>query len=179
MPPAGMPPAAGAPFGAPLGMADGAPGPRASWGERAIAYLIDVGVAIALYIVLTIISVVFGAVSDALGALVSLVAFLVYIGYFLYLGYLNGVKGQSPGKALTGLKVVSAENGQVIGAGMGIVRYVVFWAIGAFTCGIGGLINVLFPLWDDKQQTIHDKAVKTVVLKDQAKLPFGPDLFKP
>jgi uncharacterized RDD family membrane protein YckC len=28
-----------------------------------------------------------------------------------------------------------------------------------------GLIDVLFPLWDPKRQTLHDKAVGSVVVK--------------
>jgi uncharacterized RDD family membrane protein YckC len=38
------------------------------------------------------------------------------------------------------------------------------WALGSFTCGIGLLIDLLFPLWDPKRQTLHDKAANSVVI---------------
>ncbi|MBO9706549.1 MAG: RDD family protein [Arthrobacter sp.] len=169
----GAPPAYGAPaYGAAVG-SDGAPGPRASWGERVVAWLIDYGILIALYIVVFIVAAIFGAISDALGAIVFLVGYLAIIGYWFYVGYMNGLGG-SVGKRLTGLKVVSIETGQTIGGGMGIVRMFA-QIVNSIICYIGWF----FPIWDAHQQTVGDKIMKTVVLKDQPKMAFGPDIFKP
>jgi len=139
-----------------------------------VAYLIDVACIIAIAIVGFIITMILSAISDSLAILVGLLFYLVYALLGFYIGYLNGAKGQSPGKALTGLKVISEETGQVIGGGMGIVRQ-----IAHFVDGIICYIGFLFPLWDPKKQTIADKLIKTVVISGQPKQPFGPDLFKP
>ena len=138
-----------------------------------VAYLIDYGIGIAFYIMLAIVAAIFSAVSDALGAIVFLVGYLALIGYYFYIGYMNGLGG-SVGKRLTGLKVVSIETGQPIGGGMGIVRMFA-QIVNSIVCYIGWFM----PLWDNHQQTIGDKIMKTVVLTDQPKMAFGPDIFKP
>ena len=98
--------------------------------------------------------------------------YLAMIGYGFYIAYLNGAKGQSPGKALMGLKVVAEADGQLIGGGMGIVRTLCHFFDGLL-CGLG----YLWP-WDEeadlRRQDHQDR-----VLADQEKQAFGPDLFKP
>jgi len=149
-------------------------GPLADWGQRAIGYLIDWGIVIAFFIVGFIITLVISAVSSTLGGLIGLLFYVVYICLFLYFGFLVGAKGRSPGMALTGLTCVSEETGQVIGGGMGIVRTFAH-ILDTLICYVGWL----FPLWDPKRQTIADKVIKTIVLTDQPKAAFGPDIFKP
>lgn len=156
------------------GGATGVPGPLASWGQRVIAFLITIGMVIGFYIVGFILILIVGAVSDVLGFLVSLVVWLASIGLAFYFYYLDGESGGHPGKRLTGLKTVNAETGQTIGGGMGIVRYLAHF-VDSIICYIG----YLFPLWDEKRQTIADKLLTTVVVADQPKMSFGPELFKP
>ncbi|MDH5294715.1 MAG: RDD family protein, partial [Acidimicrobiia bacterium] len=74
---------------------------------------------------------------------------------------------------LTGLKIVKAADGQVLGGGMGIVRQIAHF-VDAIIC----LIGYLFPLWDPQRQTIADKLLGTVVLMDQPKEEFSAELFK-
>ena len=150
-----------------------APGPLASWGDRVIATLIDAVALIAGYIVVFILSAIIGAVSDALGGLVLILGYLVLSVYSFYLGFLEGETGQSPGKAITGLKVVRATDGQLIGGGMGVVRKLAHLLDGI--CFIG----YLFPLFDPMRQTFADKIMTTVVLRDQQKRAFSIDLYKP
>jgi len=149
-------------------------GPLAEWSQRAVGFLIDIGIVIAVGIVGFIITAIVGVISNTLAALVGLVFYLIYSFLFLYFGYLVGVKGRSPGMALTGLTCVSEETGQVIGGGMGIVRSIAH-IIDSFICYVGWF----FPLWDAKRQTIADKVIKTYVLSGQPKAQFGPDIFKP
>ena len=163
-------------FGTPqpgLGASPAGYGPLADWGQRVVAYLLDVVSIFAVVIVGVIISVVVGAVSSTLGFIVGLIVYLFAAAAGFYIGYLNGATGQSPGKALTGLKVISEETGQVIGGGMGVVRLIAHF-LDSLICYIGWL----FPLWDPKKQTIADKVMKTVVVTGAPKKPFGPDLFK-
>jgi uncharacterized RDD family membrane protein YckC len=149
-------------------------GPLADWGTRAIAILID-WVAIVVVVILGfVLSAIISAVSSTLGALFSLVFYLAYLGVWLYMGYLVGLKGRSPGMAIMGLKCVSEETGQVIGAGQGVIRSIAH-IVDNIICYVGWL----FPLWDAKRQTLADKIMKTVVLSDQPKEAFSIDLFKP
>ena len=150
-----------------------APGPLASWGDRVVATLIDALAQLGGFIVVWILASIIGAVSDALGVAVLVLGYLVLTAYGFYLGFLEGETGQSPGKAITGLKVVRATDGQLIGGGMGVVR-----KLAHFLDGIC-LIGYLFPLFDPMKQTFADKIMTTVVLRDQQKRPFSIDLFKP
>jgi uncharacterized RDD family membrane protein YckC len=75
-----------------------------------------------------------------------------------YTFYLDGL-GQSPGKAIMGIRVISEQTGQPIGGGMGIARYFVHM-LDALPCYIG----FFFPLWDAKRQTFADKILNTVVV---------------
>jgi uncharacterized RDD family membrane protein YckC len=136
-------------------------GPLASWGDRVVAYLID----IAPVIILNIIFLDRGG----LGVLVNLAT----TAYYFYIAYMLGERGSSPGKRITGLKVVKIADGQVLGGGMGIVRYLAHF-IDAIICGLGFLL----PLVDAQRQTIADKILSTVVLRDQPKEAFGADVYK-
>lgn len=164
-PPAGgmQPPAGGA----------GLPGPLASWGERAVAFLINGAVLFVGAIVVVIVGSVLGAASDALGALVMVVGYLVVIAGAFYFYFLEGETGASPGKRVTGLRTVNLTSGEVIGGGMGIVRYLAHF-VDSLICYIGWL----FPLWDEKRQTIADKIVGTVVVSGQPKQAFSADIFR-
>ncbi len=168
------PPGGGAGASQPAGAGAGVPGPLASWGQRVIAYLITFGCIIGFYIVMAIIGAILGAIADFLGVLWFLLTWLASIGIGLYVFYLDGATGGHPGKRLTGLKTVNVNTGELIGGGMGIAR-----GIAHFVDGLICYIGYLFPLWDEKRQTLADKIVSTVVISDQPKVGFGPDLFKP
>ena len=177
-PPGGQPPPPAMPgmgYGAPMGgatMGGWAPGvspwgPLASWGQRVVAYLIDWVMSVGVLIVLYIVAVILGQIASILGVLVLIVAWLVSLGIGFYLFYLNGSTGQTPGKKVTGLKVVGEQTGQVIGGGAGIGRGLLH-IVDAVICYVG----FLFPLWDAKRQTIADKIIKTVVVTGAPKASF-------
>ncbi len=150
-------------------------GSLASWGDRVVATLIDALIGLVIGIAVYIVAFLVGSISDALGAMVLLLGQLVSLAYaWGLLGWLEGTRGQSPGKALMGLKVVSDNNGQTIGGAQGIVRRIAH-IIDSIVCFIGYLL----PLFDAKRQTIADKLLTTVVLRDQPRLPFGLELFTP
>ena len=154
--------------------AGGASGELADWGTRAIGILIDFATIFVLWIIGFIIVAVISAVSSTLGALVGLLVYLALSLAWLYYGFLVGARGYSPGMAIMGLRCVSAETGQVIGGGMGVVRTILH-IIDSIICYIGWL----FPLWDAQRQTISDKIVKTHVLANQPKQKFDLALWKP
>jgi len=133
------------------------PGPNgqlASWGIRVGAALID-----------AIPGLVLGIIGDATGKFgaVYWVCFLISLGWTAYnRWYLAGTTGQSWGKKLTHLHLLSEKTGQPIGTAMAFVRDLCH-IVDAVICMIG----YLFPLWDAKKQTLADKIVGTVVTQDQ------------
>jgi uncharacterized RDD family membrane protein YckC len=148
-------------------------GPLADWGTRAVATLIDWAASMALVIVGVVLALIVGAVSSVLGVLLGLVVYLVAAAAGFYFAYMNGACGQSPGKKIMGIKVVSEETGGLIGGGLGIVR-----ALAHFVDGIILGVGYLFPLWDPKRQTLADKIMKTVVLSNEPKQALSVDLLK-
>lgn len=150
------------------------PGPLAEWADRVVATLIDFVIVAVLGLGVFIVVLIIGAVSEILGSLVSVIGYTALSVYGLYLGFLEGLRGQSPGKAIRGLKVVKISDGQVLGGGMGIVRRIAHF-VDAIICYLGFLL----PLVDTRKQTIADKMLETVVLRDQEKRPFSQEIFMP
>lgn len=159
----------GAPIGAMPGAAPGQSpwGPLASWGERVVAVLIDGLIIFVLFFAVFIAATILSKIASALGAIVFVLGYLGIFAVGLYLGYLNGSIGQTPGKKVMGLRVVSEQTGQLIGGGAGIGRAFLH-ILDSLPCYIG----YLFPLWDAKRQTFSDKVMKTVVTNNNPKVPF-------
>jgi uncharacterized RDD family membrane protein YckC len=122
--------------------------PYASWIQRVGAYLIDVAPIIILEIIFVRIFVIY---------LIVLLASIAWTAYNRW--YRAGTTGQSLGKKVLNLRLVSEETGQPIGTLMAFVRDICH-IIDSAIC----LVGYLFPLWDAKRQTIADKIVKTVVI---------------
>ena len=157
--------------------------PYAEWIDRVLAALIDGGIAagvmIVLYIIFGIIGGVIGGIgssmnSDAVGAIGSLsccFGFLLAGLSVFIVGIYNKVflvskRGFSIGQGIMKLKVVDAM-GNIPQMGTLVVRLLVQVAMG-FIPIIGfflGIANALWPLWDEKKQTLHDKVAGTFVLK--------------
>jgi len=128
--------------------------------------------AVVIVIVGVILAAVFGAISSALGLLFGLVLYVAAFGYLMLQMVKQGNTGQTIGKKIMGLKVISEKTGQVIGPGMSIARYFAH-IVDSIICYVGWL----FPLWDAKKQTIADKLIGTVVIT-VPKQPFNPaDLY--
>lgn len=142
----------------PVGGGFGAPtGQLAEWPQRALGGLID-------YVGPWVVAAVLFAATRSLG--LYLLLWLLIIGWGAYNGWLNGSTGQSIGKKVVGLRVVGEQTGQVIGGGAGVARWAISAAMGIIPC-VGWIlspVNLLFPLWDAKKQTLHDKVVKSLVV---------------
>lgn len=141
----------------------------ALWGERVGATLIDVLVVTAVTVLLAIVT--FGLLDDSSG-LVGLAA----VGW---IAWLNGSKGQSPGKAIMGLKLVRDGDGRTLGGPVGLVRALLLWVLGVFSIGIFWLLAVIWPFWDEKKQALHDKMFGAVVTAGHQQAKFGKGLFTP
>ena len=135
------------PFGAPppTANAGGPSGPRAGFGSRLGAYLLDSIIILIPYFVLAAIKPVLGI----LGLLVS-------VGYWIY--FEGGPTGQTIGKKAVGIRVVDFNTGGPIGYGRAALRWV-----GRIPSGIL-FLGYLWMLWDPEKQTWHDKIATTVVV---------------
>lgn len=141
--------------------APAAPGPLAEWATRAIGWLID-------WLPLIVLSVL-TAWSGFLRNIVGLVGLL----YLLYLGYLDGETGQTPGKAIQGITLVS-QQGTLLGTGAGIGRKFLH-ILDSLVCFLGWFL----PIIDDKRQTIADKVMTSYVVTGAEKKSFSIDLWMP
>jgi uncharacterized RDD family membrane protein YckC len=150
--------AAQQPYGA-TGLPPGMP-PFATWWQRVGAWLIDNLPALIGGWITDIAYYDWGNGPRVTGWVISFVGLV----WAVYNAYLAGKTGQSTGKRLAGIRLARYADGQVVGAAYGILRLfmnAVFWAI----CVIPGVLNYLWPLWDQKSQTWSDKIASSVVVQ--------------
>ncbi|MCE7008623.1 RDD family protein [Kibdelosporangium philippinense] len=126
----------------------------ASWGQRFLGGLIDYvligGIAAALQGV--------GA-ANLNFALIGLAGVINLINLFYNICYLGGIKGQTLGKKVAGIKLVREDSGQVVGFGLAFGRQFLH-ILDSLPIGIG----YLAPLWSAKNQTWADAIVNTLVI---------------
>ncbi len=119
------------------------------FGERFVAYLID-------FIILFVVGFIIGILlpGPILQFVISLVLGVAYTVYFWT------SSGSTPGKMAMGLKVVSAETGELLDPSTAILRYV-----GYIVSSIPVFLGFFWVLWDEENEGWHDKIAKTRVIK--------------
>jgi uncharacterized RDD family membrane protein YckC len=126
-------------------------GQLAGWWYRVGATVID---GIILFVVYGIVKAVGGA---GLGTLLYIVVSAAYTCVLLV------KQGQTVGMMALGIKCVREADGRFLSAGSSLGRWAL--AAGLNITLIGGLLDILWPLWDAKNQTLHDKAVGSLVVR--------------
>ena len=120
------------------------------WIHRVGAYLVETLPAIIiLYIFVLAIRV----------TILSIIVYLAFLAYVIYNRWILGGQGQSIGKKVLGMMLLSEETGQPIGTLNAFLRDICH-IVDSIICYVG----YLFPLWDPKRQTLADKIMKTVVV---------------
>jgi uncharacterized RDD family membrane protein YckC len=173
--PAGTPPYAAAPALAPG--QGGPPVPPAEWGSRVVAFIIDsvilgfvFGVLYTITFLLSFATAAAGpgnrSVSSAISSIMCCVTFGVYPLALLGIGgfnrvYLVSKRGFSIGQGIMKLKVVDTRC-NLLTMGSAALRFLVGMGLGIVP--FGGLLDLLWPLWDVNKQTLHDKAVNSFVV---------------
>jgi uncharacterized RDD family membrane protein YckC len=128
----------------------GAPASQYSdWIHRVGAYLID-GLPPAILLIIGFVTRNF---------FVIFLFWLIGIAFTVYNRWVLGGQGQSYGKKVLGIMLLSEETGQPIGTLNAFLRDICH-VVDSIICDIG----YLFPLWDPKRQTLADKIMKTVVI---------------
>jgi uncharacterized RDD family membrane protein YckC len=152
----------------------------ASWGRRFAAYLVDniiqtvLSLGVAVAIGFAVYNAASGPDAESAGWAAGVVAYLVlFLAWFVLYEPLTMRRqgernGQTWGKQWLGIRVIR-EDGQPVTAGTGFIRDVlmqnlVFNFIGSFLLYIPTLLNGLWPLWDDRNQALHDKVASTFVI---------------
>lgn len=140
------------------------PGRLADWPVRVGASILDT--------ILTLIPSVAGVVAavaidsnrDQLGpagGTAMIVGFLLALVVWVWNRIVKQSRtGQSFGKRVTGLRVVDATTGNLIGVGRMIARELCAQIFNQLC-----FLNVLWPLWDAKHQTLHDKVAQDLVIR--------------
>jgi uncharacterized RDD family membrane protein YckC len=120
---------------------------RASFGRRLVALIIDS----------LVVGLVGGILAYATGT--DLVEIPVSAAYFTYF---HGRTGQTPGNAALGVRVIDFRDGtgKPIGYGRALTRWLV-----SIVSALCFLLGYLWMLWDGENQTWHDKAAGSVVVK--------------
>ncbi len=91
----------------------------------------------------------------------------LFVGYWVW--WLIALKdGQTPGKKVVGIRAVRADTGEPLQWGMMFVREflvkgILFGILIGLSFGILFFVDSLWPLWDSRSQTLHDKVVRTQV----------------
>jgi uncharacterized RDD family membrane protein YckC len=152
----------------------GPSGPRATFGQRLVAAIID-GLIVA--VPLWVVSLLLGAsvtldidvtetgevtgtdvgVGAGLVAFYILVSIVVTVGYFGY--FEGGASGQTIGKRAMGIRVLRSDGGP-LGWGLAIGRF--------FARYLSAAICYIWMLWDREKQTWHDKICNTFVVPTSA-----------
>jgi len=152
--------------------------PYASWGIRVGGYLID---AVILLVVFALFFVLFrhshtldvhlmarrGARRRNLSSLPFLISGALYVLYGTLL--CGSPRGQTVGMMAVGVRAVRDETLGTLGYGRALARAVLEGFLRLlnllfFLLGLIWVLDMLFPLWDKKRQTLHDKVAGSVVL---------------
>lgn len=126
----------------------------AGWWRRVGATLVDeLIIGIPVGVILLILGV--GRAGDeGIGLLVNLVYVTLMIG---------SPAGQTLGTKALGTRIADAGTGYSIGPGRSFVRWLVMMILQITI--IGGILDIFWPLWDRNNQTLHDKAAGSIVVR--------------
>lgn len=108
-----------------------------------------------------VIAAVSGILAIAGGSTASFLGLAIGIGYYVGLN----AHGGTLGKRAVGLRLESDKTGEDIGYGAALVRYVV-----AIASAVVLFLGYFWVIWDDKNQTWHDKAAGSVVVRTKSAL---------
>jgi uncharacterized RDD family membrane protein YckC len=123
-----------------------------------VALLID---SLIFFVPLVVIS---SAMSPSNGSISAAPVFLVFAAYWLYSALMIGYTGRTVGNMAARTRVVDAYSGGPVTTGKAFGRQlalILAWVL----LVLPFIIDCLFPLWDSRNQTLHDKIASTVVVR--------------
>ncbi len=144
----------------------------AGWWRRAGASVID-GLVIGIPAI-ALLALILGSVGDGFWSVLATVLLWIAVSLLVAILYaplmMARTNGRTLGRMATGVRVVRVD-GAPMGAKRALLREVVikwglFYGIGALTLWILPLIDVLWPLWDEQNRALHDLLARTHVVRD-------------
>ena len=138
----------------------------ASWGRRLAALLVDV---IVLVVAISVALLAAGMPADELRDRVEngetlLIIVLFLIPEAIYYTWMVGSRSQTVGKMAVGIKIVDAESRAPIGYLRAFRRWLSTAAMRALFW-IPAIVDHLWPLRDGRNQALHDKFARSVVVR--------------
>ena len=131
---------------------NGPSGPRAGFGQRLLALLLDV-------IILGVVQgILWGLTNEGVAYGVGTLLSLAYYTYFE-----GSASGQTVGKRALDIRVIDFRSGAPIGHGRAFIRW-----ISRILSTIPCLLGYFWMLWDAEKQTWHDKLATSVVVPTSA-----------
>ena len=147
----------------------------APWTDRVIGHLIDIVIVFAVMGILypllgTFLALIgggFGTHPDPFGSGICCIFILLFPISTFVVGLYNGVylvssRGASIGQGVMKLKTVDA-NGNLLSTGTAFLRLLMRVLLSIIA--VIWILDGLWPLFDDRRQTLHDKVVGSFVLK--------------
>lgn len=145
----------------------------ATWATRAMGFIIDgllvgAGMAVLYFALAGVISGMAGLAGRHASGGICCMFLLLFPVATLLVGLYNGVylialRGSSIGQGLMNIKVVDAS-GNLLTQGTAFVRLLVRAVMGFVP--FLPMLDLLWPLWDSRLQTLHDKAVDCYVVNN-------------
>lgn len=149
--------------------------PVAGIGERIAARLIDLAIFIGIYILAILTGALTGAISGQSTPII--IALIAYVVAFIFYNLLTEIfmDGQSIGKRLLKIKVISVDGGQA-SIGQYLIRWL-FRLVDFYLTGqVGGLIAVAV---SERKQRIGDIVAGTAVIKTVQRTTYDHIAFRP
>lgn len=148
--------------------------PVAGLGERIVARLIDWGVFLGAYILFIVLGLTVGQTSNeiVIGALV-----IIYLVSYVFYNLLCEIfmNGQSIGKRIMKIKVISLDGGQPT-LGQYFIRWIFRLVDFVLSMQVGGILCIIL---SDKKQRIGDLVAGTTMIKTVQRTKFENIAFHP
>ena len=120
-------------------------------------------------VVLLILYMIVGRISGGGDVGANLLGFVLWglpVAYFAGMHAFN--RGATAGKALVGISVLRTD-GRQLGVVLSLWHFVATLIV--WLTGIGGLVDIIVGATDDRNQWVHDKMARTIVVHKRSRLP--------
>ncbi|MEM4658574.1 MAG: RDD family protein [Candidatus Methanosuratincola sp.] len=134
-------------------------------GTRFAAYLMDVAILSVLSLLTVYLAMSVAGASGRVGQTVAMSFPVFLILYVLYFWILTAFGGQTLGKRVFGIRVVT-DSGEEPGLGRSFLR-----VIGYFVSSAVFYLGFIWSIFDSRSQGWHDKIARTYVVRDQRDSP--------
>jgi uncharacterized RDD family membrane protein YckC len=130
---------------------EGSKGQLAGWWRRVWATLLD--------------GIIIGIPAEIINVAAGRAAYWVFliVATAVYTTFMLSTRGQTIGMMAVGTECILESTGARLATGQAFLRWLVAELLDVTV--VGGILDILWPLWDQKNQTLHDKAVSSLVIR--------------